>query len=115
MFNVKKRYRPKPRYPSEYYVNRELSWLEFNARVLEEACDSSTPLLERAKFLSIFSSNLDEFFEVRVAGQPMAIGQDRTAPSDPLIDRVIVDKFRLRSCIGSRSEPTSSLSGSIES
>ena len=63
--------RDSERLPSDRYINRELSWLEFNERVLDQAADSSLPLLERAKFLAITSSNLDEFMMVRVGSLQM--------------------------------------------
>ena len=55
-------------FSASHFISRELSWLEFNQRVLDEALDPRNPLLERVKFFCITSSNLDEFFEVRVAG-----------------------------------------------
>src|ERR1700739_1440164 len=84
------------------YLNRELSHLEFQRRVLEEARDRRNPLLERVKFLSIFGSNIDEFFMVRVAGVMQQIengvqetGMDGRGPSETLdairasVDRLV--------------------------
>ena len=74
------------------YINRELSWLDFNARVLALAEDDAVPLLERAKFLAIFSENLDEFFQVRVAGLKdqvaAGIGPTSTSGGDSPADQL---------------------------
>ena len=99
MFQVKKRHRPKPRHPADHYINRELSWLEFDARVLEEARDPTTPLLDRLKFLAIFSSNLDEFFEVRVAGlkeQLYAGIEPQDYPADGLDPDTVLTRIEVR-------------------
>ncbi len=65
-------------FDAKQFINRELSWLEFNQRVLQQACDPSNPLLERLKFFCIVSSNLDEYFEVRVAGLKQQIESGAT-------------------------------------
>ena len=83
---------PVPLDDPSLYINREQSWLEFNRRVLEEAQDRDVPLMERLKFLAIFSSNLDEFFMVRVgtlrekvdAGITRGSGGDKMTPADQL-------------------------------
>ena len=99
-----------PAYPPDHYLNRELSWLEFNARVLEEAADATNPWLERLKFLAIFSSNLDEFFEIRVAGlqqqvyagvEPQDYGADGLAPAEQLaaierrVHELVTEQYRI--------------------
>ena len=91
----------------EWYVNREFSWLDFNMRVLEEAQDEANPPLERLKFLAIVASNLDEFFEIRVAGlqrqaesHPYAADPDGLTPSQVLdgiatrVRKLVTDQYR---------------------
>ena len=87
----------KPRQQSFPFITRELSWLDFNERVLYQAEDQRNPLLERVRFLSIFTSNLDEFFQVRVSGlmQQVAAGHSRPTP-DGLSASQKLDRIRGR-------------------
>ena len=79
---------------SEYYINRELSHLQFNIRVLEQALDESHPLLDRLFFLCIFSKNLDEFYEVRVANltQQLAFRREQ-AGADGMHPQQVLDEI----------------------
>ncbi|MEY2881611.1 MAG: hypothetical protein RLZZ15_3991 [Verrucomicrobiota bacterium] len=96
-----------PAAPAPVYFNRELSWLAFNRRVLEQATDARHPLLERVRFLSIVSNNLDEFFEIRVAGlmqqqetgdgEPGSDGLEARAQLRrirPVVDALVGDQYR---------------------
>ncbi|MFZ1571554.1 MAG: hypothetical protein WAT89_02325, partial [Candidatus Kapaibacterium sp.] len=87
------------KYSRKYFINREISWIAFNERVLEEAEDLSHPILERLKFLSIFSTNLDEFFMIRIAGLKEQIelsvintSADEMSPQEQLL--TISEKIR---------------------
>ena len=88
------------------YGNREQSWLAFNRRVLDQARSTTNPLLERVKFLAIVSSNLDEFFEIRVAGlmqqadsESISLSIDGLTPREQLrrirkeVDQLVADQF----------------------
>ena len=81
---------------SQFFFNRELSLLEFHARVLEEALDESNPLLERLKFLSIFASNMDEFFQIRVSGLKEELDDRNVVSPDGLTPAEQLKKIRER-------------------
>src|ERR1700677_772345 len=100
---------------SELYINRELSWLDFNDRVLQLAEDESAPLLERVKFCAIYTTNLDEYYMVRVAGLHDQIdagvenpGQDGRTPSQTIAlirERALGLGERLSDCFEGRLRP----------
>jgi polyphosphate kinase len=98
------------------YLNRELSWLDFNARVLHEALDERNPLLERAKFLAIFASNLDEFFQVRVSGlmeQVAAGSAKRSADGRTAAEQLAVIRERVQGLVSEHSRLLGEVRGGL--
>ena len=98
--------RPEPSDARSPYINRELSWLEFNARVLFEARDERNPLIERVRFLTIFAANLDEFFQVRMSGlrQQVATGSTSKSPDGrTAAEQIAAAAIRVRELVAEHS------------
>jgi polyphosphate kinase len=115
---VPARPRRAPKHHTELpYLNRELSWLEFNARVLHEARDERNPILERAKFLAIFAGNLDEFFQVRIAGlrqQVEAGAVGRAADGRTAAEQLAAARARVLELVGEHSSTFLDLRRALE-
>lgn len=101
----KKVFKPSKKYIADHFFNRELSWLEFNYRVLNEAIDDRTPLLERCRFLSIYSSNLDEFVMKRVGGLKGQLESDFSYISiDGLLPKEQLKRIREKLLVDNRTQ-----------
>ena len=101
----------------ERFINRELSWLDFNARVLEEAGNPRHPLLERLRFVSISAANLDEFYSVRVAGvigQAKAGVTDRTADGRTPAQQLPAIEARAQALMAAQQATWTTLRGELE-